>query len=387
MLAALRSRFFLSTSPSSSFIHRSWKLGFSGSSHTFFSSTVESSSSNKGLLDINEVENVLKDVRADDVKVIPVGKHCDWADYMVVATGRSTWHVKNIAQALIYKAKEKQRGAQRMMLPSLEGQEGGKWIVIDSGKVIIHALDEKARAYYNLEDLWTSGMPPKEPVQYVSFAVNEILARVASSSVTDLINAKACCKEFREAASEDYVFEHATIDSFPVIPWKINHGASSFLERCKKSGNPEALFRQGMIDYFSTLKYDSGLKFLEKAASKGHAEAIYVYGMILMCYGGDLRNNGVKLLSDLKRSKSSLFMTECRKKVKRIVWSMWVNNYIIGIGPAEEEEYTNRRPCTHHNTKALCSFTASQTKIEQDGHLLWKILKMTLFHVILVCGN
>ncbi|KAJ9176224.1 hypothetical protein P3X46_011562 [Hevea brasiliensis] len=165
MLAALRSRFFLSTSPSSSFIHRSWKLGFSGSSHTFFSSNVESSSSNKGLLDINEVENVLKDVRADDVKVIPVGKHCDWADYMVVATGRSTWHVKNIAQALIYKAKEKQRGAQRMMLPSLEGQEGGKWIVIDSGKVIIHALDEKARAYYNLEDLWTSGMPPKEPVQ------------------------------------------------------------------------------------------------------------------------------------------------------------------------------------------------------------------------------
>ncbi|KAJ9176225.1 hypothetical protein P3X46_011563 [Hevea brasiliensis] len=192
--------------------------------------------------------------------------------------------------------------------------------------------------------------------------LTEILARVASSSVTDLINAKACCKEFREAASEDYVFEHATIDSFPVIPWKINHGASSFLERCKKSGNPEALFRQGMIDYFSTLKYDSGLKFLEKAASKGHAEAIYVYGMILLCYGGDLRNNGVKLLSDLKRSKSSLFITECRKKVKRIVWSMWVNNYIIGIGPAEEEEYTNRRPCTHHNTKALCSFTASQTK-------------------------
>ncbi|PRQ56987.1 putative protein Iojap/ribosomal silencing factor RsfS [Rosa chinensis] len=66
---------------------------------------------------------------------------------MVLAIGRSTWHVKNIAQALIYKA------AQRVVLPTVEGKEGGKWIVIDSGKVIVHALDENAKAYYNLETL------------------------------------------------------------------------------------------------------------------------------------------------------------------------------------------------------------------------------------------
>lgn len=58
----------------------------------------------EGLLNLQDVEKVLSDVRADDVKVIPVGKQCDWTDFMVVATGRSTWHVKNIAQALIYKA-------------------------------------------------------------------------------------------------------------------------------------------------------------------------------------------------------------------------------------------------------------------------------------------
>ncbi|OAY32410.1 protein Iojap-related, mitochondrial isoform X2 [Manihot esculenta] len=158
MMAAVRSRSHL-------FCSLPWKLGSLGSRYAFSSSTVGSISSNKGILDLNEVEKVLSDVRADDVKIIPVGKHCNWADYMVFATGRSTWHVKNIAQALIYKAKEKQKGAQRMMLPSVEGQEGGKWIVIDSGKVIVHALDEKARAYYNLEDLWTSDTPPKESVK------------------------------------------------------------------------------------------------------------------------------------------------------------------------------------------------------------------------------
>lgn len=31
--------------------------------------------------------------------------------------------------------KQKQRGAKRILLPSVVGQEGGKWIVIDSGIV------------------------------------------------------------------------------------------------------------------------------------------------------------------------------------------------------------------------------------------------------------
>ncbi|KAJ0972369.1 hypothetical protein J5N97_020328 [Dioscorea zingiberensis] len=123
------------------------------------------SSSRLGLLDLEEVENVLSDVKADDIRVIPVRDQCEWTDYMVVATGRSAWHVRNIAQALIYKVKQKQKGQDRMLLPSIEGQQGGNWIVIDSGHVIVHALEEKARSYYNLESLWTTEASPKIPNQ------------------------------------------------------------------------------------------------------------------------------------------------------------------------------------------------------------------------------
>lgn len=63
-----------------------------------------SSAATRGQLELQEIEKILGDVRADNVKVIPAPNHCDWADFMVVATGRSTWHVKNIAQALIYQA-------------------------------------------------------------------------------------------------------------------------------------------------------------------------------------------------------------------------------------------------------------------------------------------
>lgn len=36
-------------------------------------------------------------------------------------------------------------------------------MVLCLGKVIVHALDEKARAYYNLERLWTPGTIQNEP--------------------------------------------------------------------------------------------------------------------------------------------------------------------------------------------------------------------------------
>uniref|UniRef100_A0A6P3YSR0 protein Iojap-related, mitochondrial-like isoform X1 n=1 Tax=Ziziphus jujuba TaxID=326968 RepID=A0A6P3YSR0_ZIZJJ len=149
-----------------------WKLGFPSLSRALYCSTADFKKNE--LLELQEVEKVLSDVRADNVKVIPVQKHCAWADFMVIATGRSTWHVKNIAQALIYKVKQKQKGAQRLMLPSVEGQEGGKWIVIDSGKVVVHALDEKARDYYSLESLWTTGTSEKEPIQDLEKALVKI---------------------------------------------------------------------------------------------------------------------------------------------------------------------------------------------------------------------
>ncbi|KAI3467670.1 hypothetical protein Pfo_024333 [Paulownia fortunei] len=161
MWSALRGR---ALSSSSSPITNQWKnLGSSSSifARHFSSSDLNSSDSNsieknKELLSLAEVEKILNDVGADDVQVIPAPSRCEFTDYMVIATGRSPWHVRNISQALVYKVKQKQKGARRMLLPTVVGQEGGKWIVIDSGTLIVHAVDEKARAYYNFEGLWTT---------------------------------------------------------------------------------------------------------------------------------------------------------------------------------------------------------------------------------------
>lgn len=102
-----------------------------------------------------------------------------------------------------------------MLLPSVEGEEGGNWIVIDSGmlylflifvlffitklqrywgwlsflgSLIVHALDEKARAYYNLEQLWTSKESTNEQTQIqVNTTIQVLQHHLHSLSVTNLI--------------------------------------------------------------------------------------------------------------------------------------------------------------------------------------------------------
>lgn len=101
MLTALRSRC------SSLLLDQSWKLSLSAPNRIIASSP--SFSSTTGFHDVSEVltlpevEKILADVKADNVTVIPTHNHCFWADFTVIATGRSDWHLRNIAQALVYR--------------------------------------------------------------------------------------------------------------------------------------------------------------------------------------------------------------------------------------------------------------------------------------------
>lgn len=58
------------------------------------------------LLTIDEVKQVLEEVRARDVQIFSVQDRCEWTDVMVVATGISDRHVRGIADALVYKVNE-----------------------------------------------------------------------------------------------------------------------------------------------------------------------------------------------------------------------------------------------------------------------------------------
>ncbi|WCJ38740.1 hypothetical protein M5689_019780 [Euphorbia peplus] len=188
--------------------------------------------------------------------------------------------------------------------------------------------------------------------------VADILAIVASKSFTDLFNAKETCKDMFQAALEDHVFECVSIESFPVIAWKKkSKKAVLFLEKCITVGNPESLFRRGMIDYFSDSKRDSGMEYLRKASEKGHSVAKYVCFVIMFCYGGKFREECLKNLNSGSGSKSGLNVETCRMKVKNVVKSMWVvRDFIIRSG-GEEEMRLRRENCGCRKTVSFLSWS------------------------------
>ncbi|XP_076916169.1 putative F-box protein At1g67623 [Bidens hawaiensis] len=185
----------------------------------------------------------------------------------------------------------------------------------------------------------------------------DVLARVASSSFTDLFNAKlsyltilfnSCMMlnlpifklifarekintadfEFLDSTSDDYVSQSISIDKFPIIHWfPPSKSALSFLTHCFKKGNPESLFRQGMIDYFCMVNVNCGLEFLKRASDKGHSEATYVYGMILLSSGDQSSQDGLNHLNCMNNSKSRHWnVQECRNKIASMLSQMWINN-------------------------------------------------------------
>jgi ribosome-associated protein len=91
----------------------------------------------------------LDDMQAIDVKVIDVREQTTVTDYMIVCSGRSSRHVKAIAEQLL----EQMKAAG---LPALgkNGLDSGDWALIDFADFVVHVMQPDSREFYNLEGLW-----------------------------------------------------------------------------------------------------------------------------------------------------------------------------------------------------------------------------------------
>ncbi len=104
------------------------------------------------LLDL--VLDDLSDLKAVSITPLDVRQITSITDYMVIASGNSSRHVRAIADNLIHKMKE------RTISPSIEGDTEDEWVLVDLGDIVVHIMQPRTRDYYNLEKLWT------DPNQY-----------------------------------------------------------------------------------------------------------------------------------------------------------------------------------------------------------------------------
>jgi ribosome-associated protein len=97
----------------------------------------------------------LDDDQAQEVVSIPLEGKSNIADYMIVASGRSSRQVAAMAQKLAERIKKAGRNAR------IEGLPSADWVLIDAEDVIVHLFRPEVRSFYNLERMWAFGDAPE----------------------------------------------------------------------------------------------------------------------------------------------------------------------------------------------------------------------------------
>ncbi|MEE9452104.1 MAG: ribosome silencing factor [Gammaproteobacteria bacterium] len=94
----------------------------------------------------------LEDLQAIDIVDLDVRQLTTVTDHMIICSGRSTRHVKAIAQRLIENLK-----AQAHQPASIAGLPASEWVLVDANDAVVHIMLPEVRDYYSLEKLWVSG--------------------------------------------------------------------------------------------------------------------------------------------------------------------------------------------------------------------------------------
>jgi ribosome-associated protein len=93
----------------------------------------------------------LDDDKAEDVVSINLRGKSEMADYMVIASGRSSRQVASMAEKLTERLKLDLGVSARS-----EGKAAGDWVLIDTGDVVVHIFRPELREFYQLEKMWIS---------------------------------------------------------------------------------------------------------------------------------------------------------------------------------------------------------------------------------------
>ncbi|EME3495914.1 ribosome silencing factor [Enterococcus faecium] len=88
--------------------------------------------------------------RAEDIIALDVRNVSLLADYFMICSANSERQINAITEEIIDKEEEKKYEVKR-----IEGKEGGKWVLIDLGDLIVHVFHAPERSFYNLEKLWS----------------------------------------------------------------------------------------------------------------------------------------------------------------------------------------------------------------------------------------
>ena len=96
------------------------------------------------------VVKALEDHKARDIRIIDVRGKTTITDFMVIASGTSSRHVKALAHSIVTEA-----AAAGVKPLGMEGERDGEWVLVDLCDVVAHIMLPNTREFYGLEKLWS----------------------------------------------------------------------------------------------------------------------------------------------------------------------------------------------------------------------------------------
>jgi nicotinate-nucleotide adenylyltransferase len=99
------------------------------------------------------IRQSIDDDKGEDIVVIDLRDKSNIADFIVIATGRSSRQVGAMADHIVQRLQP--RLSYRM---AVEGLPQGDWVLIDSGDVVVHLFRPEVRNFYAIEKMW--GLEP-----------------------------------------------------------------------------------------------------------------------------------------------------------------------------------------------------------------------------------
>jgi ribosome-associated protein len=101
------------------------------------------------------IASVLDENKAEDIVSLDLANKCSFADFMIVASGRSQRHVSSLADHVADALKK--TGFPAL---NIEGKDSADWVLIDAGDVVVHLFRPEVRQFYNIEKMWALPAAP-----------------------------------------------------------------------------------------------------------------------------------------------------------------------------------------------------------------------------------
>ena len=98
----------------------------------------------------------LEDIKGKNIEVINTAKLTPLFERIVIVSGDSNRQVRSLARSVEDKVRE--AGGEIL---STEGADGGEWVLVDLGDVVVHIMQPAIRSYYNLGELWGGTGPER----------------------------------------------------------------------------------------------------------------------------------------------------------------------------------------------------------------------------------